>query len=220
MEPQTSESDSDLHIRYLGTTESWRAEDWLGPTEFIYRGSWGPIALTQVQQSQVVEAARWLALETGVTGWLQIDFIEDPEGMLWFLELNPRWSAGMEVLHRSGLANPAAEHANAWGHTTEDGCRASLQSSQGSNFIGKAIVYCPRDIRVQAETVRGLQALPRDRFADIPSCSNIGQILHSGQPLLTVLASISSAVSPAEARGQILAKLLAAANELDLLESH
>ena len=217
-------------VRYLGATESWQADDWFGPTEFIYRGSWGPIELTEHQQSQLNNAARFLVSETGIRGWLQIDFIEDLAGQLWFLEVNPRWSAGMEVLLRSGLVNPVAAHAKSWGVQTVD-CFGLPQSNRaegtmvdqtnllainGSNsrIAGKAVVYCQRDILAEAEFIAKLQRLPREQFADIPSNECIGQIFKAGQPLLTVLERIEAQGCDTNLRQRILTRLRALVGQL------
>lgn len=202
-------------IRYLGATESWQADDWRGPTEFIYRGSWGPIGLTDSQQKQVIQAARYLAGLTRLTGWLQFDLIEDHDGLLWLLEVNPRWTAGMEVLHRSGLVNPALEHARAWGVLPQQDLSSdSVESS--CKRIGKAIVYCERDLLLSEDVILRLQSLPRAGYADIPSSRNLGQVVRAGHPLLTVLADTTVNTGHEQARSQLLQKLQAAERALEL----
>lgn len=83
-------------------------------SEFIYRGSIGPLPLTQDEWSRLDAFARCVTLETGWLGVWNADFIRASDG--WYLlEINPRWSAGMELLDREKERSIAWHHAHAIG---------------------------------------------------------------------------------------------------------
>lgn len=198
----------DGSAQLLGATESISATQWPGPSEFIYRGSLGPIRLPQHHCRQIVELCRLIQRETELLGWLQLDFIEDHAGDLWLLELNPRWAAGMEVLFLAGI-NPVEHHCRAWqaeadapgiasaDATPTGGPAASTAAElpcQREISFGKAIVYASRELVLTRQCIESLHNLPRDNFADLPSHQLIadGQSTHvvsGGEPLLTVRAS-------------------------------
>lgn len=105
----------DDHTRLLGITQALTAADWAGPSEFVYRGSLGPVPLPSEQHRRILAVCDEVRRFTHVRGWLQFDFIEDADGQLWLLEINPRWTAGMEILLLAGL-NPVRDHLSAWGY--------------------------------------------------------------------------------------------------------
>lgn len=81
----------------VGVTESWGDKDAWGPTEFIYRGNVGPVVPSAIIYDRLVQFGTRVANETGVRGLWQADFVVD--GDEWYLlEINPRWTAGMEVI--------------------------------------------------------------------------------------------------------------------------
>lgn len=202
----------DGSVELLGATESISAAQWPGPSEFIYRGSLGPIDLPSHHRHQIVALCQLIQRETGMLGWLQLDFVEDPAGELWLLELNPRWTAGMEVLFLAGF-NPVQHHCRAWQPAdvpliTVSGEIASVSiksvsaaaTSAASEPLGrcdigfgKAIVYAPRDLELTHHHIESLHKLPRDNFSDLPShhliaAGQTAHLLSRGAPLLTVRA--------------------------------
>ncbi|MCC7334352.1 MAG: ATP-grasp domain-containing protein [Pirellulaceae bacterium] len=186
---------SDGQAELLGATEALSAEQWPGPSEFIYRGSLGPISLSDSQRLQINQLCRVIQTTSRCRGWLQFDFIEDAAGVLWLLELNPRWAAGMEILFLAGI-NPVAHHCRAW-QTSSD--PASFESSMatlspGDTHFAKAVVYADRELTLTRERIERLHSLPPASFADLPS--HVGsrsepatRVVSHGEPLLTVRAS-------------------------------
>jgi predicted ATP-grasp superfamily ATP-dependent carboligase len=201
----SSHPDSELRptCTLVGVTESWSHLDFPGPKEFSYRGSWGPITLPPVQRLAIERVAQYLAEHSGICGWLQMDFIEDVAGRLWLLEVNPRWSAGMEVLVRSGWSNPVIAHSGAWGLTVLSH-KCGLQTGEAQRSVpklsGKYIFYLSERLLLSDRLVGRLNELSREEFADIPSQATIGTPLPAGAPLLTILADIPMSVSEAESR--------------------
>ncbi len=190
--------------RLLGCTESFSSQDWQSPTEppslgeFFYRGSWGPIQLTWQQAEQIQGIGDYCYQETGWQGWLQIDCIEDADHQLWILEMNPRWTAGMEVLWRSGTCNPVTEHLKALGQP------APTESTEPAepSFCGKAVWYAERET-----TAKRLHAAARQAQAELDTCFRQGstkisfcdiptsstEVIFAGHPGLTIVSEFPAA---------------------------
>jgi hypothetical protein len=124
-------------------------------------------------------------------GWLQADFIEDAEGRLWLLEINPRWSAGMEVLHvcrRSNANSPLAQHLEAVGFSSApfltdvatdeaidedtDGRSSAVASTDyRPRLLAKAILYAPVDVLITRDKLIALYEHRSSLKTLIASCS-------------------------------------------------
>ncbi len=205
------------YVTFVGATESWQAADWTGPTPFIYRGSFGPLPLTQSQVQSIEQLAMSLVRTVDAVGggepeelyrgWIQMDLIEDPELRLWLLEVNPRWTAGMEVLRLSGLVNPVRLHAQAFGIR----CPTSTQATTTGTselWIGKAIYYAPHAIPLTEPLVRKLHQHCHDGFFDLPSIEAIGSQIEPGHPLLTIVVTLDrQSLSYEQARREALSQL-------------
>ncbi|MFN3191900.1 MAG: ATP-grasp domain-containing protein [Aureliella sp.] len=181
----------------LGATRALTYEDWPGPLPFIYRGTVGPLVLAERTCEQLSRLASRIQERTGLRGWLQMDIVMSPDGRLWLLEINPRWTAGMEVLARSGT-NPVLSHLAAYGVTLNragDALDAATREQPGA-MSAKAILYADRDYDLSVDDVKRLQDLRQQspsRFADIPSIHQIDALagvirVPSGHPICTLRA--------------------------------
>ncbi len=159
-------------VHLLGVTESWSAVDWPGPTPFIYRGSWGPTQLSPLQLQVLDAFAQGCRRRLpDLRGWLQADFIEDAEGTLWLLELNPRWTAGMEVLHHTASS---ADHSPVAQHLRACGCDVDLPKTHktATALFAKAILYADRRLEfTHADCAK--MSLHR-RWTAASTCNNHG----------------------------------------------
>jgi len=160
------------------------------------------VTLSPTQIEAINRFGATVANELGYRGWLQIDLIEDEYENLWLLEANPRWTAGMEILHLCGL-KPAAEHLACFPELVDDlGNKVSQfadTESSGPSFAAKAIVYAQADIELTEALLKRLWSLPRRNFCDIPSQRFKGTVLEAGHPLLTVRETSSERMSVCEA---------------------
>ncbi|GAB5402287.1 MAG: hypothetical protein Aurels2KO_05180 [Aureliella sp.] len=216
--------------RLAGCTESLSGQDWQPSTlppnldEFLYRGSWGPIQLTGQQQEHVLRLGDYCARHTGWQGWLQLDFIEDAEGHLWLLEINPRWTAGMEVLLRASVCNPVTEHLQALRHRVPANAGNKL-ASHNSIACAKAVWYADRDLPAQkllAATVQAQSKLDADSqpdfleftLCDVPVAS--GKPILTGHPGLTIIVKqlFATGMSKRRIRSTLLSHLSAAQRAL------
>ena len=81
---------------WIGTTRSLHLRNDRFP--FIYCGSVGPIEMKRKQMDLLHRAARWIAQQCCLKGFMNLDFLLQKDGTLVLLEINPRWSASCEVL--------------------------------------------------------------------------------------------------------------------------
>jgi predicted ATP-grasp superfamily ATP-dependent carboligase len=121
----------------------------------------------------------------GLAGLFGIDFLLAGDE-LWTLEVNPRYTASVEVLERSLGIRAIELHVAA--------CRggvlpANVCSNAPTAFVGKAIVFARTAIRVSdAAFAHWMDPLPAPSpawLADIPCC---GASIESGRPVLTVFS--------------------------------
>lgn len=137
------------------------------------------------QHERVEEAARALAgaatTEFNLVGLNGIDFIAQ-HGVPYPIEINPRYSASMELVERAHGIPLFELHAN--------GCEGKLPgripaTSSRARIAGKAVVFARRNV-----TVGDTQAwLLLDTIADIPRA---GERITRGHPICTVFGEASS----------------------------
>lgn len=195
------------HSFIMGATESFAASDWPGPSEFIYRGSWGPLYLPPQHQQQILQLCECIRTRTGCLGWHQFDLIEDEQGTLWLLEINPRWTAGMEVLFLAGV-NPVLFHLSAWGLEDRAIPRPPQSvATQADSLVAKAVVYVDRETQLNASSIARLHSLPRSSYADLPASDLAEHVVAPGQPLLTVRTRCESGADVDSLRVKLLCDL-------------
>ncbi len=164
----------------LGLSRQLVGDSHFGASGFRYCGSLlGPPAALFPGQTGVFEIATELAsavvAEFGLVGLNGIDFIAR-SGVAYPIEVNPRYSASMELLERSLGLSIFNVHVGA--------CQGDLppEPSRLSRVEGKAIVYAKRDVTM-GDTRRWLR---RASLADIP---HPGEKVRRGHPICTVFAS-------------------------------
>jgi predicted ATP-grasp superfamily ATP-dependent carboligase len=151
----------------------------MGAQGFRYCGSLlGPPAVLFPDQPALGDVAGRLASavakEFTVRGLNGIDFIATG-GIPWPIEVNPRYSASMELLERQRALSIFEVH--------EQACRGALPKPPASAGIqGKAVVFARRNV-VMGDTREWLEDTS---VADIPEP---GERIRRGRPICTVFAS-------------------------------
>lgn len=199
------------HARLLGVTEQLIGTAWSGAKPFAYAGSIGPCRLSAGERAQWDHMGLALAEEFDLTGLFGVDAIANQAG-IWPIEVNPRYSASIEVLERSLGLKSIALHVAA--------CRkgvlpANEYLDDAATWAGKAILYAAADFTVTEELAANFAALRGDLshpgLADIP---RVGSNMLGGWPVCTVLVDASTrqeTLARLQARGQQLRIMLAAA---------
>jgi predicted ATP-grasp superfamily ATP-dependent carboligase len=152
---------------------------------FVYAGSIGPLALEREEPEWLQNLGEVLARRCGLVGLFGVDFVRAAR-LLWILEVNPRYTASVEVLELASERNYLADHAAA----CLTGDVSTSPAFPPSRFAGKQIVFATSDVVVSA----ALDDLARQwnqpasppRLADLP---RIGDRFRTGQPVATVLSA-------------------------------
>lgn len=165
----------------LGATEQIIGRDWTRAGEFQYSGSVGPLDRGDARDVALVAAGEAVARESHIVGLFGIDFIIDTAGQLWFLEVNPRYTASMELIEQISELSMIETHLTA----CRDGILPHPQAAMRRNwnstrFFGKAYVFAQRDVAVGD--------LRDNDLCDVPPR---GQVIAAGNPVATVMATAS-----------------------------
>jgi predicted ATP-grasp superfamily ATP-dependent carboligase len=169
---------------WLGLTEQLVGELWLHAEPFAYCGNIGPAELPEDVKQGLLNYAGQLAEEDELRGVWGLDFIFDYE-TAFPVEVNPRYTASVEVVELAYRASILAEHARVFATDTPDRTPGGRD-----RVVGKAIYYAPHAITFPAgpwddELSRPFDPWRVPDFADIPDA---GSVIEAGQPVLTFFA--------------------------------
>jgi predicted ATP-grasp superfamily ATP-dependent carboligase len=193
----------------LGVTEQISGWNELGGSGFRYGGNIAgpPQALLPPGALPILsDAASAIARRFGLRGLNGLDFVVT-RGVPHVLEVNPRYTASMELLEEISGVNLIDLHLEALaGGPLPDGLLvASPGRRQGPPFLGKGILYAERTVRgVEPERLAALGC------RDIPVA---GETIRAGQPVCTVIAP---GRSPDDCRRNLVALAAQAKGLLDV----
>jgi predicted ATP-grasp superfamily ATP-dependent carboligase len=170
--------------RLIGATHQILGRDVGLPLPFLYVGSTGPLHLSNAESARLCYLGNLLAARFGLVGLFNIDFVQH-EDRLWIVEVNPRYSASMEIIERVHDVNLIDWHLRA----CESAELLSAASLSIQRHAGKIVVYA----RQRGIVPPSLDDLARQwnsdslwpGLADLP---RVGETLHALQPVVTVLA--------------------------------
>jgi predicted ATP-grasp superfamily ATP-dependent carboligase len=150
---------------------------------FQYGGSIGPVELSPRDRESIVDVGQILAAEFDLKGMFGVDLVVAADG-IWTIEVNPRYTASVEVLERAIGFNAVELHLAA--------CRDARLCELGKGAVrcvGKHVVYAERSFEMTTGIVKGLLEQNRNEIwpvvADIPRAPTR---IKAGQPVLTVFA--------------------------------
>jgi predicted ATP-grasp superfamily ATP-dependent carboligase len=162
----------------LGVTEQ------LLHDEFRYAGSLGPLTLDDGMRSAHTRLGEVLTAAFDLVGVWGVDVVCNDEG-IWPVEINPRYTASMEVLERATRVSTIACHVEA----CRDGLLPSAQSLPPGPWHGKAIVNADQDVLITQDVASHFDELNRDAawpaVADLPAA---GTTIRRGHPICTAFA--------------------------------
>ena len=169
----------------LGITQQLVGSRWAGAHRFWYSGSIGPVALKPDQMRQFTRLGQCLTSEFSLRGLFGVDAIVAKTGV-WALEVNPRYTASVEVLERCLEIPVIRWHAVA----CSEGRLPPEPPAHTGTFWGKAVLYARRPLVVTGrfcEFVRGVnQRVALPEVADVPA---EGARIRPGQPIVSIFAN-------------------------------
>ncbi|HET6324635.1 MAG TPA: ATP-grasp domain-containing protein [Planctomycetaceae bacterium] len=183
---------------FVGASRQLIGESRLNAAPFAYCGSVGPLHLGESVERQLVRYGQTLGTEFGLRGLFGVDFMLDADSVAWLIEVNPRYTASVEVLETALGISLLGQHVQA-SSAFDDGDRsrqivdelqsrlAAARRSRGDQKCGKAVLYAPFALRTPP--LADLMRLPalvdqRARIADRPLP---GTIVPARAPLCTLL---------------------------------
>lgn len=162
----------------LGVTQQLVGVSWLNAPEFSYCGSISFEPSPELAR-QVQRLGEALAHGCGLLGIFGIDFIVR-DGVPFLIEVNPRYTASVEVIeHATGVA-ALALHQAAFAVGFED--RGSRIEDRGS--VGKAILFARETITFPREGPWHAHRDGLPDFADVPGGC---EVIPAGRPIFTLL---------------------------------
>lgn len=169
----------------LGVTRQLVGEEFLHAPRFTYCGSIGPLSIGHSREKRIQTLGEVLVARCKLRGLFGIDGILR-DGMFWPIEINPRYTASIEVLEHATDLRAMELHATAFNPDWRAGS-VSLTSAfplEGSRLplAAKAILYARADL-VFPDNGPWRDA-PAD-FADLPHAHDT---IEAGTPILTLIA--------------------------------
>lgn len=148
---------------------------------YVYAGSIGPLSLTEVETTQIRSFVKLFAAEHRLVGIVGIDCIRTSSGLA-VVEINPRYTASVEILERATGVPALDWHCRACGGDL-DVASLTIADRADRLIVGKQIVYATE--HCAAPSALSL----RDDWADVPHPL---EQFAAGMPLLTVFAEGTS----------------------------
>jgi predicted ATP-grasp superfamily ATP-dependent carboligase len=174
------------HVFFLGLTRQLVGLPWLHAAPFQYCGSIGPVRTRGQLRDELEGLGKAVGIGLGprLTGLFGVDGIL-AGGHFWPVEVNPRYTASVEVLEYATGRRHLALHRSAFDRGDYD---MPKDATVTRGFVGKAILYAPHDLTFPADGpwLSELRSpMPLDvapDFADIPAP---GELIPRGRPVLT-----------------------------------
>jgi predicted ATP-grasp superfamily ATP-dependent carboligase len=162
-------------------TQSLHADD------FLYSGNMGPVKPCSSELKDLQTIGEIISSNYHPLGLLGMDYILN-DSKVYPLEINPRYTASMEVLELALGQNFITKHMQAFGIKPIYENPARTEPS----VIGKAIYYAPHDVLIPNEAPwLSIESNPKlfSTFADIPKT---GSAIHRCSPVVTIFAKADS----------------------------
>jgi predicted ATP-grasp superfamily ATP-dependent carboligase len=205
----------------LGVTRQIIGEPWLRSHGFQYAGSIGPWPVAPAARETLTRLGNVLSEQFELAGLFGVDFILDGE-RVWTVEVNPRYTASVEIVERCTGAKAIAAHVAACGGPAEASERAGPSSApkfdedapvrSEPNCHGKATLFATRDVVISQEfadySIAESLHTPWPALGDI---SSAGTLVENGRPVLTMF---TGGTSVAEVEHRLRERVVEAENRL------
>lgn len=173
-------------VRFIGLTRQLVGEPQFQACPFAWCGNIGPVFLPVETEFLVRRWGNILKWKFGLTGLYGVDFIVDPSGVPWLLEVNPRITGSVEILELACGTSLLADHVACY--ASEVAARAwewATPPAPAGERLGRAILYAPARTRTMIPLPATIEWETAPRIADIPEP---GTVLERGQPVCSLYA--------------------------------
>ncbi len=173
----------------LGVTRQLVGETWLNARPFAYCGSLGPLRFAATLRKRFTDVGNILTREFGLRGLFGTDCIVDGD-TFWLIEVNPRYTASIEVLEYATGVAALALHRRAFVGESSEPVAPSRARREGGEIVGKAVLFARRSLSFPwegpwlATLERPFDPWSLPAFADIPAP---GTQIAPGWPILSFL---------------------------------
>jgi len=181
----------------LGVTRQLIGEPWLGANGFQYAGSLGPWPVSDAARATLIKLGNTLATEFELIGLFGVDFMLAGDDV-WVLEVNPRYTASVEIVERMTGVSAIALHAAACGESSQvSRAGVSPTSNEAKNCSdrahGKAILFAKRDFVITDEFAEwSIEQSALEPWPALGDVSPAGTPIAAGRPILTAFANDAS----------------------------
>jgi predicted ATP-grasp superfamily ATP-dependent carboligase len=190
---------AEREAQLLGVTRQIIGEPWLRAHGFQYAGSIGPWPVSEATLAALARLGHVLSEQFELAGLFGVDFMLDGE-QVWTVEVNPRYTASVEIVERSTGVRAVAAHVAACGGPSGEIERAGASSPEvgaedgparsETTCHGKATLFATRDIVISDEfadySIAESLRMPSPTLGDV---SGAGTPIENGRPILTMFAS-------------------------------
>lgn len=170
---------------FLGATHQYVGLSWLHAKEFQYCGSVTPVFMSKLMRKMLEDLGNTLVNHFGLRGLFGVDFVLG-DSALHVLEVNPRYTASMELLERATGIPMIAMHASCFNSSFPQivwpEVRGDVWYAKGIFFARRRLVFPRRGPWNDAFSAS---------YADIPAG---GTIIKPGQPVLSYFVQSGLAV--------------------------
>jgi predicted ATP-grasp superfamily ATP-dependent carboligase len=178
----------------------------LSDAPFAYCGSMGPVEIPAAATGRLRIAADALTAAAGLRGLFGVDFLLDGRTP-WIVEINPRYTASVEILEDALRAPLLRWHEAA----CVTGALPPAIAFHTSRVSAKWIVYADRTLHIEADVFDAPPPfLPADELPSVADIPCAGTVIPAGQPLCTLLARGESTADCAARLAERFAALPAA----------
>lgn len=173
----------DEGARLIGVTRQLVGEPWLHAGPFRYCGSIGPLAVSAERRNQLETLGKALAVGSRLRGLFGVDFIDGGDEVVP-IEVNPRYTASVEVLERALGISALALHRRVF----EEAPEGFAPPMERPPIVGKAILFADRVCTFARTGIWSeIDYSPSEPwrmpvFADVP---HAGERFQAGQPVMT-----------------------------------
>ena len=177
-------------VELLDVTEQLIGVPWLHASGFLYCGNVGPVVPSPAVLDRILATGEALHGAAGLRGLWGLDFVLRG-GVPYPVEVNPRYTASVEVLEHATGRSAMARHAAAFGYASESGRGSGVRG-----VVGKAVYFAPRDLTFPAdgpwehELTGPFDPWRLPGHADVPAA---GERIARGRPVLTFFTSAATA---------------------------